>query len=259
MKNMPIMNMHKIIDEIKDTFTGICNIVSIKPLYFAGTKILTDQWQVTLDITDKEYITEKIPRTVIFLGRKVNLSWKNAPTICFFCEKSGHFKKDYPDLKETKKNCNLLEKLKNVAKEIETTTSLSNEDKIPITQSENTSQPKTIPSKDGENNVFLEKLSNLIEKKTTYLEPYINISSNNNEKTINTLIIDTDNDTSISDEQESEDMQTDDNEGFTKVTSKRRNCQSNSPNLESIRATRNRKEKKQCRLESIGEEKIFKK
>ena len=93
MRNMPITNMQKILEEIKDTFTGICSIASIKPLYFAGTKILTDQWQVTLDITDKEHVIEKIPRIVIFMGRKINLSWKNALTICFFYEKTGHFKR----------------------------------------------------------------------------------------------------------------------------------------------------------------------
>ena len=104
MKNMSISDTQEIIKKIQNIFTGICDITSIKPLYFVGTKILTDQWQVILDITDKEQITNKIPRSIIFLGRKVNLSWKNAPIICFFCKKSGHLKKDCPDLKNAREN-----------------------------------------------------------------------------------------------------------------------------------------------------------
>ena len=149
---------------------GICSIASIKPLYFAGTKILTDQWQVTLDITDKEHVIEKIPRTVIFMERKINLSWKNAPIICFFCEKTGYFKRNCPDLKEAKNNQNLLEELKEAVKEIETTTFSNNKNNSIKKHSDNRSPPEIVLFKDIENNIFLEILNNLPKNNSTYTE-----------------------------------------------------------------------------------------
>ena len=112
LKNMPIVSPEKISMEIKRKFDNIYPVTAIKPLYFAGTNILTDQWQVTVDITDKEHILSKIPRFIEIFDCKVTLSWKDAPIVCFFCEKEGHFRKDCEERKKAKENNATLEQLK---------------------------------------------------------------------------------------------------------------------------------------------------
>ena len=194
------------------------------------------------------------------MRRKINFSWKNILIICFFCEKTEHFKRNCPNLKEARNNQNLLEELKEAAKEIEITTISNNKNNSIKEHSDNRSPPEIVLSKDIENNIFLDTSNNLSENNSTHTELYINITSTQKEKPINITISDSDNDTPVPDEQESDDMQTDDNsKDFIKVTSKRRNRQTNSPNIESTRATRHRKGKKQCKLEPIRGEKISKK
>ena len=74
LKNILIMNPSYISDNIKNFFIDICPIASIKPLLYANTKFLSDQWQISLDITDREKITETIPRIIKLLDNKVTLS-----------------------------------------------------------------------------------------------------------------------------------------------------------------------------------------
>ena len=74
LKNMPIMDPESVTNEIKKFFDNICTVASIKPLIYAGTKFLFDQWQITLDITDREEIIKSLPRCIKILGNKITLS-----------------------------------------------------------------------------------------------------------------------------------------------------------------------------------------
>ena len=114
MKNVPISESTSISNAIKNYFENICSIASIKPLFYAGTKFLSDQWQISLDITDKEEITKIIPRCIELLGNKITLSWKNAPPFCLFCETEGHFRKECPTLKKAREGKLSLEKLNEI-------------------------------------------------------------------------------------------------------------------------------------------------
>ena len=46
------------------------------------------------------------------MGNKVTLSWKNAPAVCFFCECTGHFRKDCESLKEARRGRETLDELR---------------------------------------------------------------------------------------------------------------------------------------------------
>ena len=84
-KDIPIMDSSAVSDAIKEFFTNIRTIAAIKPLIYAGTKFLSDQWQIILDITDRENITKQIPRCIELLGNKALLSWKNTSLLYLFC------------------------------------------------------------------------------------------------------------------------------------------------------------------------------
>jgi hypothetical protein len=112
LRNMPIYNKQVLSDLLFETFEGICPIASIKPLIYTSTQFLSDQWMVSLDITDRESIVSKIPRVTNIRNHKVSLYWKNAPALCHFCGNEGHFRKNCLELEEANKGRLLLEQLK---------------------------------------------------------------------------------------------------------------------------------------------------
>ena len=114
MKNVPITELSTISNAIKNYFKNICPITFIKLLVYAGTKFLSDQWQISLDITDKEKITKIISRYIKLLGDKVILFWKNTPSFCLFCEREEYFRKDCPTLREVREGKLSLEKLNEI-------------------------------------------------------------------------------------------------------------------------------------------------
>jgi len=112
LRNMPIYNKEVLSDLLYETFEGICPIASIKPLVYTSTQFLSDQWMVSLDITDKESIVAKIPRVTNIRNHRVSLYWKNAPALCHFCGREGHFRKTCTELEDANKGRLLLEQLK---------------------------------------------------------------------------------------------------------------------------------------------------
>ena len=151
LNNMPIYNKDSISETIQDLFTKIAPVRSIRPLVYAGTKFLTDQWLVTLDITDIEHVTTKIPRILDVLGFKVTTSWKAAPPLCHFCDKEGHFRKDCADLALARAGKTALN---NSNKELTESSSLQTK---PPAQTEKS--PAASPLKDAAENPFLEEIT----------------------------------------------------------------------------------------------------
>ena len=74
-------------------------VVSIKPLFFEGTTVCSDQWLVTFEITEDPDLATRLPRSIHIDEHKVTIDWKEAPKVCFYCEKEGHIKKDCEELK----------------------------------------------------------------------------------------------------------------------------------------------------------------
>src|SRR5947209_11331082 len=114
---MPIYNKEALLSDLTEIFTDICPIALIKPMLYTATSLLSDQWMVSLDITDRETIVTKFPRIVNIRNHKVSLHWRNAPALCHFCDKEGHFRKNCPDLAEAKRGRNILNELKKAQKE----------------------------------------------------------------------------------------------------------------------------------------------
>src|SRR5947209_11428314 len=117
-RNMPIFNKEALSSDLAEIFADICPIASIKPMLYTATSLLSDQWMVSLNITDKETIVSKFPRIVNIRNHKVSLHWRNAPVLCHFCDKEGHYRKNCPDLAEAKKERNILNELKKFQKEV---------------------------------------------------------------------------------------------------------------------------------------------
>jgi hypothetical protein len=153
---MPIYNKEELTTELADIFTDICPIASIKPLIYTSTKLLSDQWMVSLDITDKESISLQFPRIVNIRNHKVSLHWRNAPTLCHFCDKEGHFRKNCPDLAEAQKGRTLLNELKEVQKETSSPGASTSQPKLPILTNAAVAVPLQVEM-DELNNPFVEK------------------------------------------------------------------------------------------------------
>jgi hypothetical protein len=93
LRNMPIYNRQVLSDLLFKTFKGVCPIASIKLLVYTSTQFLSDQWIVSLDITNKKSIISKIPRVTNIYNHKVSLYWKNALALCHFCGNESHLEK----------------------------------------------------------------------------------------------------------------------------------------------------------------------
>ena len=149
LRNMPISGKETLTDILKDTFDSICPIASIKPLLYASTKLLSDQWMVSLDITDKEQIVGKFPRILNILDHKVTLHWRNAPILCHFCDKEGHTRKDCPDFIESKKGRSILNELKEAQKSEKLESQAINEEPTPSVILEDTEKNPFIVHEDN--------------------------------------------------------------------------------------------------------------
>src|SRR5690242_8119400 len=97
-------------NHIVKAFHDMGQIASVKPLFYEGTTVCSDQWLITFETTDDPEIASRIPRTTHISNHKVTTEWKEAPKICFYCEKEGHFKKDCKELKNSIEARRLLRK-----------------------------------------------------------------------------------------------------------------------------------------------------
>src|ERR1043165_668623 len=84
---------------ILEAFKDIGQVVFIKPLFFEGTTVCSDQWLVTFEITEDPDLATRLLRSTHIDEHKVTIDWKEAPKFCFYCKKEGHIKKDCEELK----------------------------------------------------------------------------------------------------------------------------------------------------------------
>ncbi|CAG8779636.1 4235_t:CDS:1, partial [Cetraspora pellucida] len=48
-------------------------------------------------------LEDRLPRHTSVWGQKVLIEWKSAPKVCFYCDQTGHIKRDCPQFKEVLK------------------------------------------------------------------------------------------------------------------------------------------------------------
>jgi hypothetical protein len=95
-RNVPLGNKLDISDALQKAFEYVGKIASIKPLLIDGTPYATDQWIIIFETTNDPEIENNIPRFTYVMDNKVTTEWRSAPKVCYFCEKTGHIKKECP-------------------------------------------------------------------------------------------------------------------------------------------------------------------
>src|SRR5260364_74810 len=85
---------------IKEATEDFGKISSIKPMVYEGTPICTNQWIVIFEMTEDPDLIKRIPRYTHIWDQKVTLEWKEAPKICFYCNKEGHIKRECEELRK---------------------------------------------------------------------------------------------------------------------------------------------------------------
>jgi hypothetical protein len=104
LNSVPIMDVPDLRGLIIKAMTDIAPKGAIlhayRPLLVPDTDFLTNQWQVTYDVTDCGYeVFDNFQKFIEIDGYKVNLHWRKATKNCFFCDKEGHIKKDCEEWK----------------------------------------------------------------------------------------------------------------------------------------------------------------
>ena len=82
-----------------EAFQNLGLITSIKPLLFESILVCSDQQIISFETTDDPDLSSRIPRSTYIGDYKVTTDWKEAPKVCYYCEKEGYVKKDCEDLK----------------------------------------------------------------------------------------------------------------------------------------------------------------
>src|SRR5690242_13240580 len=112
LRNAPMDKKEHISEKIKEAFQDIGTISSIKPLVYKGTSVLSDQWVVIFETTEDPDLPSRISRFTDIWDHKVITDWKEAPKLCFFCDKAGHVKKECPEYKASVEARNLQKSFK---------------------------------------------------------------------------------------------------------------------------------------------------
>src|SRR5260364_277690 len=100
-RNVPLGNKNKVSDALVDAFSNVGKIVAIKPLLIEGTPYISDQWIITFESTDDSDLEARIPRFTHVWDNKVTTEWRSAAKVCYFCEATGHIKKDCQQFHES--------------------------------------------------------------------------------------------------------------------------------------------------------------
>src|SRR6185436_9961892 len=109
---MPLGDTKFISNQIIEAFQDVGQIALVKPLLFEETNFCSDLWLITFETTEDPDITKRI-RTNIHIGsHKVFTEWKEAPKICYYCDKEGHIKRDCNELKASIETRRLLREAK---------------------------------------------------------------------------------------------------------------------------------------------------
>ena len=179
LRGTPMGDANTIGDFILEAFKDIGQVVSIKPLFFEDTTVCSDQWLVTFETTEDTELATRLPRSTHIDDHKVSIDWKEAPKVCFFCEKEGHIKKDCEELKASIKVRQELKEARAQLRQM-TTQKLSSTD---LKISEN--NPYTKP---GIKKMEIE--TNSISSRSSTPVPEIpNKTSNNTETLVDKMII----------------------------------------------------------------------
>src|SRR5260363_66426 len=100
-RNVQLGNKNKVSDALVDAFSNVRKIVAIKPLLIEGTPYISDQWIITFESTDDSDLEARIPRFTHVWDNKVTTEWRSAAKVCYFCEATGHIKKDCQQFHES--------------------------------------------------------------------------------------------------------------------------------------------------------------
>ena len=95
-RNVPLGNKLDISDALQRAFEDVGKIASIKPLLIDGTPYATDQWIIVFETTNDPELENNIPWFTYVMDNKVTTEWRTASKLCYFCEKTGHIKKECP-------------------------------------------------------------------------------------------------------------------------------------------------------------------
>src|SRR6185436_17583433 len=140
-RNVPLDSKEHISNQVKETFQDFGKIASIKPLLIEGTPYLTDQWIVIFDSTDDLELEKRIPRFIYIEDNRVTTEWKEAPKVCYFCDQTGHIKKNCSQFQEAKKLRQHFQELKNKKKNlIETLDKVITENQMDTDKEQTTAQ-----------------------------------------------------------------------------------------------------------------------
>ena len=120
-------NKEYISNLVKEVFEDFGKISSIKPLLIEGTPYMTDQQIIIFDNTDDPELETRIPRFTSIEDNRVTTEWKEAPKICFFCDQTGHIKRNCEQFQEARNLRHYFQDLKNKNKQKEVATETSNE------------------------------------------------------------------------------------------------------------------------------------
>src|SRR5207244_3736092 len=63
LKNTPLGSLNYVNNLILEAFQDFGTIASIKPLFFEGTTVLSDQWLITFETTDNPDVAQRLSRT----------------------------------------------------------------------------------------------------------------------------------------------------------------------------------------------------
>jgi hypothetical protein len=114
LKNTPMGNKETVGKQIQEAFRDIGQISAIKPLFYEGTSVCSDQWLVTFETTEDPQLSSRIPRSTHVGDHRVFTDWKEAPKTCYYCEREGHLKRDCEELKASITARQLLKEAKSL-------------------------------------------------------------------------------------------------------------------------------------------------
>ncbi|CAG8850539.1 9994_t:CDS:2, partial [Gigaspora margarita] len=89
-------NKLDISDALQRAFKDVKKIASIRPFLIDGTSYATNQWIIVFETTNDPKLENNIPQFIYVMDNKVTTKWQTALKVCYFCEKTGHIKREFP-------------------------------------------------------------------------------------------------------------------------------------------------------------------